>query len=107
MSPNSSAFAAPGIERAIININGFFPFDIIYSGGTDNTPTLPVEAVPIELHGSTRANRMRRNPPLDTSVFKDFDAVHACLSRAVGSCPRRTAHVIQSVFRLAWVAIFQ
>src|SRR5450631_1965246 len=31
MSPKPSACAAPGMESAIININGFFPFDIIYS----------------------------------------------------------------------------
>src|ERR1700728_18769 len=31
MSPKPSAFAAPGMERAIIKTNGFFPFDIAYS----------------------------------------------------------------------------
>jgi hypothetical protein len=52
MSPNPSAWPAPGIERAIISINGFFPFDIAYSRVLLEHLGAPAEAVPIAHHGS-------------------------------------------------------
>jgi hypothetical protein len=53
MSPKPSACAAPGTERAIINTNGFFPFDIAYSRVLFEHLDTEVETVPIAQHGST------------------------------------------------------
>jgi len=53
MSPNPSAWPAPGTERAIINTNGFFPFDIIYSRALLEHLETEAETVPIAHHGST------------------------------------------------------
>ena len=87
MSPKPIALAAPGMERAIINTNGFFPFDIVYSRVLLEHFDAPVEAAPIAHHGSTfRANVMRQIPVLDTGVFQDFDAVHAD-ERTIGGRP--------------------
>jgi hypothetical protein len=48
---------------------------------------------------------MRRHPALDTAAFKDFDAVHACLSRSARRRPRirnlglgLIRHVIELLF---------
>src|ERR1700686_2525684 len=54
MSPKPSAWAAPGIDRAIISINGFFPLDIIYSKVLLEHLNTLAEAVPIAHHGSMR-----------------------------------------------------
>ncbi|GAC1302515.1 MAG: hypothetical protein NVSMB15_13420 [Steroidobacteraceae bacterium] len=78
MSPKPSAWAAPGIERAIININGLFPFGIIYSTALIEHLDASPEAGTRCLLRITGANPMRRNPPLDTGDVQDFDAVHAC-----------------------------
>src|SRR5271156_3176419 len=50
MSPKPSAFAAPGMERAIINTNGFFPLDIAYSRVPLELCDVAVAAVPIAHH---------------------------------------------------------
>src|ERR1700733_809037 len=52
MSPKPSAFAAPGMERAIINTNGFFPLDIAYSRVPLEHCDIAVAAVTIAHHES-------------------------------------------------------
>src|ERR1700679_1340076 len=79
MSPKPSAFAAPGMERAIINTNGFFPLDIAYSRVPLDHCDIDVAAVPIAPHESISGRCYATEYGLDIAVFQDFDAVHACL----------------------------
>src|ERR1700678_1394792 len=53
MSPKPSAFAAPGMERAIIKTNGFFPLDIVYSKVRLEHLASAVRAAPIAHHETT------------------------------------------------------
>jgi hypothetical protein len=75
--------------RAIININGFFPLDIIYSKVLLEHLVVWAGAVPIAYRGSTCGKCYASHSALDTSVFKDFDAVHACFPQATAAEPRR------------------
>src|SRR6266403_2648362 len=79
MSPKPSACAAPGIERAIININGFFPFDIVSSRVPLEHPDAPAKAVPNAQWIHLERNAMRPIRALDTGESQTLDAVHACL----------------------------
>ena len=79
MSPKPSAFAAPGMERAIINTNGFFPLDIAYSRVPLEHCDIAVAAVPIARHETISGRCYATEYGVDIAVFQDFDAVHACL----------------------------
>src|ERR1700722_7042737 len=82
MSPKPSAFAAPGMERAIIKTNGFFPLDIAYSRVPFEHRDIAVAAVPIAHHGyifrQMLCDRMRPWIQLFSKTSTQFTHVCRC-----------------------------
>src|ERR1700677_2159727 len=106
MSPRPSAFAAPGMESAIIKTNGFFPLDIVYSRVPLEHLDTAVRAVPIAHHGSISrqmlCDRIWAWIQLYSKTSTQFTHVHRRRRPAGGGAaslePAPVPHVIQALF---------
>src|ERR1700722_14444962 len=84
MSPKPSALAAPGMVRAIINTNGFFPLDIAYSRVPLEHCDIAVAAVPIAHHEYIRGKCYATQYRAGYSCFPRLRRSSRMFSRAGG-----------------------